>query len=488
MTQTSIRYNLDRLFKPRNVVIFEAKEKLSYFVEGLKSQGFNLNNLYLISPFEENLFGIKCYTSIEEIPTDTIDLLIIAVKREILLQSLQEILTKKKVNFIHIFTAGTGEFDDLGIKIERKLKDILDKSSNTRAIGPNCMGVYCPNGHNAYLPLFPTENGNIGLIYHSGDLLTRTIMYGNSRYHLTFSKGVSVGNCVDLQLTDFLEYFKNDNETEIIAIYFEGFSQYYNLEGKKLFNILRTIKKPVLFLRGGITKRGQTAVLTHTGSLGTDEKIWEAIFKQTPLIEVGSSLDEMVDFLYIFHTFFKRYQDLPFKQQIKLYPKSKNSLVILWSGGLGIIDTDTLTKLGINLPLFEGKTKEELMEVYSIKVGSLSNPLDLPWVSRSEKYVEVCKTAITENVDLIIMHTNAWGMRDRERFQSYYNNLKKIKEYIDSLNKILIMILAETPHRIRTEYYELLIKDGFIVYPDLSRAAKAFLALYKYGEKIRNLN
>lgn len=485
MTQTSIKYNLNLLFKPRNVAIFEAKEKLSYFVEGLKSQGFNIDNLYLITPLEESLFGVKCYRNIEEIPTDTIDLLIIAVKRDKLIKSLQEILTKKRVYFIHLFTAGTGEFDDVGIKIERKLKDILDKNPNTRAIGPNCMGVYCPSGHNAYLPLFPTENGNIGLIYHSGDLLTRTIMYGNSRYHLTFSKGVSVGNCVDLQITDFLEYFKNDDETEIIAIYFEGFSQYYNLEGKKLFNILKTLKKPVLFLRGGMTKRGQTAVLTHTGSLGTDEKIWDAIFKQTPLIEVESSLDEMVDFLYIFHSFFKRYQDLSFNQQIKFYPKSKNALVILWSGGLGIIDTDTLTKLGINLPIFDGKIKEELMEVYPIKVGSLSNPLDLPWVSRSEKYVEVCKTAITENVDLVIMHTNAWGMRDRERFQSYYKNLKKIKEYIDSLNKILIMILAETPHQIRTEYYELLIKDGFIVYPDLRRAAKAFLALYEYGEKLR---
>ena len=124
-----------------------------------------------------------------------------------------------------------------------------------------------------------------------------------------------------------------------------------------------------------MTKRGQTAVLTHTGSLGTDEKIWDAIYKQTPLIKVGSSLDEMVDFLYIFHSFFKRYQDLPFTKQIKFYPSTKNALVILWSGGLGIIDTDTLTKLGIRLPLFEGKTKEKLTEVYPIKVGSLSNPL-----------------------------------------------------------------------------------------------------------------
>ena len=476
---------LDYLFKPRNVAIFEAKQKVGYFIEGLKSQGFNLDDLYLISPSKEEVSGLKCFNSFDEIPIDTIDLLILSVKRDLVVHSLKEIFAKKKVNFIHFFTAGMGESDEEGLKIENQIREILDNPEiNTRAIGPNCFGVYCPSGKNAYMPFFPTESGNIGLIYHSGDMHSRTVGYGALIYNLRFSKGASIGNCVSLQVSDFLEYFNQDDETEIICIYFEGFSRYGKKEGRRLFNLLKEMRKPVLILRGGKTKRGQSAVLTHTGSLGTDEKIWQAVYKQTLLIEVGSSLEEIIDNLYIFYDFYKKNRNLPLEDQINQFPKGKNTLVIIWSGGLGIVDTDVLTELGFNLPLFEGEVKEKLMKVYKVKVGSLSNPLDLPWVSRSEKYLELCKTAISENINLIIMHTDArFGRNYKKRIE----NLSKIKDYIESLNKMLILILPETPEKSRIRYYRALIENGFIVFPELKRAGKAYLALYNYGKKVNRL-
>ena len=122
------KLSLDRLFKPRNVAIFEAKEKLGYFIAGFKSQGFNLDNLYLISPTEEQLFDVKCYKSFDEIPVDIIDLVILAVRREVLIESLRKISLKKRINFVHIFTAGTGEFDDVGVEVEKQLKIFFDSS------------------------------------------------------------------------------------------------------------------------------------------------------------------------------------------------------------------------------------------------------------------------------------------------------------------------------------------------------------------------
>ena len=480
--------SLEPLFKPRNVAIFEAKPKIFYFVEGFKSQGFDLKNIYLISPTENELSGIRCYKSIEEIPAETIDYLILSVGRDKLIQSLKTILEFKKIKFIHIFTAGTGELDDIGKEIEQQIKEILNSDNiNTRAIGPNCFGVYCPSGKSSYYPIFPKESGNIGIISHSGDLLSRAIRYGDIKYNLKFSKGVSVGNCVNLQFSDFLEFFNQDDETDIIGIYFEGFSSHAIKEGKKLYNLLKNTHKPVLFLRGGKTKRSQSAVLTHTGSLGTEKKIWEGLYKQTPLIEVGSSLDEFIDYLYMFYEFYKRNRNLTLEERINLYPKSMNTLVILWSGGQGIIDTDVLTELGINMPLFEGKLKEKLLEVYpNFKIGSLSNPLDLPWVSSSKEFVDVCKAAISENIDLVIMYKDQDRQKD-ERSKKRYDNLLEIKEYVESLNKILIIVMAEYPDRGRINYYKKLIRDGFMVYPDIRRAAKSFLAFYEYGKKIKRL-
>ena len=148
------------------------------------------------------------------------------------------------------------------------------------------MGVYCPKGKNAYLPTFPTESGNISLIFQSGDLHSKLIKIGSKRHGLTFSMGVSVGNCVNLQISEFLDYFNDDVDTKIICVYIEGFSKFHPDEGRRLFKSLKNMKKPVLLIKGGKTPRAQTAVTTHTGAIASDQRIWKAIFNQTPTIEV----------------------------------------------------------------------------------------------------------------------------------------------------------------------------------------------------------
>lgn len=473
------------LFKPRNVAIFEAKDKISYFIEGFKVQGFNLENLYLISPTIENLLGLRCYKSFDDIPSDSIDLLILSVRRESLVQSLKYILINKKINFVHIFTAGTGESDEIGVNIEKQLKELLNTNGVTRAIGPNCMGIYCPGGKNAYYPSFPVETGNIGLIFQSGDLHSKMIKFGSKNYNLRFSKGVSVGNCMDLQISDFLLDFANDNETDLICVYFEGFSSLHGNEGKKLLGTLKTMTIPVLFMRGGRTKRGQTAVLTHTGSMATRHDIWNAIYKQTPIIEVPPSLDELIDYAYIFYNIINRFKKL---NKEVVYPENKRALVVLWSGGFGILATDTLTELGIEMPYFQGIALEKLKKMYPGVVGSLANPLDLPWITQTKTFVEVCTAAIDENVDLVIIETDAWSDMESEGFKSYYNNLVKIKDHTEALNKIFTIILHHYPSESRNTFYNKLVKDDFLVYPTIERAAKSFLAVYEYGKKKKRFN
>jgi acyl-CoA synthetase (NDP forming) len=282
---------LELLFNPKNVVILRVGGAIEPMVKGFKRQGFDLENLYLISPREESFLGVRCYKSLDEIPVDHIDLLILSIRRDLLVETLQEVLSKKKVNFIHIFTAGTGEFDQKGSEIELELKRILDRYKNTRSIGPNCMGIYSPRGKAAYYSSFPEELGNIGLIFQSGDLHSKIIKFGSRRYHLRFSIGVSIGNCVDIQISEVLHYLNEDKDTDVICVYFEGISPIHKNEGKKLLEVLKNMKKPVLFMRGGKTERGQTAVLSHTGSMATNKNIWKAIYRQTSLIEIPSSLD-----------------------------------------------------------------------------------------------------------------------------------------------------------------------------------------------------
>jgi acyl-CoA synthetase (NDP forming) len=476
--------SLELLFNPKNVVIYRVGGAIEPMVKGFKRQKYNLENLYLISPKEESFLELKCYKSIDEIPADEIDLLILSIRRELLVQTLQEILLKKKVNFVHIFTAGTGEFDKKGTEIEFKIKEILDDYKNTRSIGPNCMGVYSPRGKTAYYSSFPEEHGNIGLIFQSGDLHSKMIKFGSRRYHLRFSIGVSIGNCVDIQISEVLQYLNEDNDTDVICVYFEGISPIYKNEGKRLFKILKGMKKPVLFMRGGITQRGQTAVLSHTGSMATKKNIWNAVFKQTPVIEASSSLDELIDDTYLFSSYFNRFKK--FDREIE-YPRNKRVLIILWSGGFGILATDFLIELGFEVPHFKGETLEKLTDIYPIRVGSLSNPLDLPFVTYQKELAEVTKAAIDEDISLVLLETDAWKNIEGKRFQGYYKNLLEIREYVEAHNKTMMIILHQYPSESRKIFVEMLLKDNFLVYPSLEAAAKSFLKLYEYGKKLERL-
>jgi len=472
--------SFERLFKPKNVLIYDAKPKISFFVDGFIRQGYNLENLYLVSTKVEEILGLKCLKSVDDVPVDSIDLVILSVRRDNLIKELSNILSRKTIKFIHIFTAGTGEFDEKGAIIERKIKEILNAYPSTRSIGPNCMGLYCPRGKIAYYSSFPTENGDVGLIFQSGDLHSKMIKFGTRRYNLRFSKGASVGNCVDIQVSEFLQYLNNDNETQVICVYFEGLPVLQKNEGRRLLEVLKNMKKPVLFMRGGRTERGQAAVLTHTGSLASKANIWKAIFKQTPIIDVPPSLDELIDYTYLFSTNIQNYKER--KKEVE-YPKSKNALVVLWSGGFGILATDILTELGLSLPIISGKKLEALKQIYPIRVGSLSNPLDMPWIISSKVYLEVCKAAIDDTIDLVMIVTDAWRDLEDDKFKNFYINLLGIRKHAESLDKIFVIILPQYPSESREILSNKLKSDGFLVYESIERAARSFLKLYEYGKK-----
>lgn len=480
--------SLDFLFKPRTVAMFGASERFEYFFTGLKQQNFDHSNLYLINPRKEEVFGMKCYKSVSDLPVDTIDHLIIAVGRGRIIQSLKDMLTQKKIRTIHIFTAGLGESDEEGLVIEKELYDIINGDGvKTRFLGPNCMGVYSVPGHLSYEEDLPTEPGNISLVFQSGDLHSQVLRVSHNRYDLKFSKGVSCGNCLDLQISDFLHYYNNDKDTDLVGVYFEGFSKYHKNEGKTLLNTLKAMKKPVLFINGGSTDRSQKAALSHTGSIGTNQNIWKGIVKQTPVINVPTSLDDLVDYFYLFDKVIKRYKQ---KNEMVIYPKGKNALLVLWSGGFGIIDTNTLTEIGLKVPYFEGEVLEKLMKIHPIVLGSVKNPLDLPWISGTKEYVDLAKVAIAEgNIDIVMIETGASDdYAQSDFFKRHVNNLIQIKDFTESLNKIFVLILPNYRGKVREMYFDMLGKEGFITFPSVRRAGKAFLALHEYGRKIKRFN
>ncbi len=444
--------------------MIEASTKRTWQITGIIGRNYE-GTLYLVSKNEDEIAGIKCFRDISELP-DHIDHTIIAVNREKLIEIIEKCI-EKKFYTLHIFTAGGAEFDEKGREIEQKVYNLI-KNSDLRAIGPNCMGIYSSEGKFSYNPTFSEKFGYVSFVSQSGDLTTQFVRLENF-YGVYFSKVASIGNSIDLTISDFINYFSLDEKTEIITVYLEGFPRFDKTEGQRLWKALRGNKKPLLFLRGGISEQGKMAAESHTGTVATDNRIWDAIYSQTSALKV-STYEDLVDSTMAFY-FCKN-----------TLPKLNSVVLITWSGGKAVLSTDRLIELGVDVPQIAPSTQEQMKQM--ISVGSVKNPLDLPWINSKEKYPNICKIAINEDyIGGVILETGAWEILD-ERFEKYFKNLLKIADFTKQVGKPFLISLPHSHnYRQREKFKDRLIAQGISVFPSIIRAAKAFLTLYLFQKK-----
>ena len=272
---------LEEIFNPKSVAVVGASSSMkfgSFFLNSLKGFGFE-GDLYPVNPKESEIMGLKSYPSVKEIPGD-VDLVGISVPAKYVPGVMMD-CKEKGVKAVEIFSSGFSELNEDGIALDEELVSIA-RDGSFRIIGPNCFGIYCPSSKLTLLPGydFSKESGPVAFIGQSGgysaDLCVRAKGWG-----INFSKVISYGNASDLNETDFMEYFLNDPETKIITAYIEG------IKDKRFVEVLRDVtkEKPVIIWKGGLTKSGARAVSSHTGSLGGQENLWKAVFRQTGAIQ-----------------------------------------------------------------------------------------------------------------------------------------------------------------------------------------------------------
>ncbi|MFW6103237.1 MAG: CoA-binding protein, partial [Chloroflexota bacterium] len=216
LTMDSRLSDLDAVFYPRSIAIVGASadpsKAGSKWVLGLRAAGFP-GRLYPVSTRGGTLAGLNIAPSVSDI-YDDIDYVIASVPSQSVLQLIDECIAKK-ARFIQFFTAGFRETGSpQGAGLEREMLRRAQRAG-LRIIGPNCIGSYCPEGR---IPLGPSAMGKLGLtgstgfISQSGGIAAKLVEYGIAR-DIHFSKGISVGNSLDLDASDFLEYLGHDEQT-----------------------------------------------------------------------------------------------------------------------------------------------------------------------------------------------------------------------------------------------------------------------------------
>ncbi len=398
---------LSPLFNPKSIAVIGASrdpKKVGYAVLNNLIRFNYKGQLYPINPSAEEILGIKAFSKLSEVG-EGINLAVIAVPARFVPDTLID-CANAGINAAVIISAGFKEAGPEGVKLEEKIKEI-SKERNIRMLGPNCLGVINTyNNMNATFAAGMLPQGRLAFFSQSGALGIAILDWaiGNK---IGFSKFISLGNKTDLNETDFIEYFINDPETDIILGYIEDV-----VDGKRFLSIAKKVTKtkPIILLKSGGTEAGARAASSHTGALAGSENAFNAAFKQTGIIRAGGIQD-------LFDT------ALAFSE--KKLPAGNRLLIVTNAGGPGIIAADTAEKLGLKLPQM---TKDSIDAIAPLlpKNASLYNPVDIIGDATSERYAAVLNRAVNDpNVDGIIVILTPQAMVDVENTADIIINTSK---------------------------------------------------------------
>jgi len=380
--------DLNPLFEPEGVAIIGASNNPGK-VGGMTILstligGFSSDHLYPVNHSEEEIFGLKSYKNVKDIPF-TVDLAIICVPA-FSVKNVVEDCIEKKVKFGVIISAGFSEAGEEERKIEREIINIANKGG-MRIIGPNCMGISSSKVHlHALMNLLVPKEGNISIVSQSGTLGSLTMATGSIE-GLGFSRFVSSGNEADIHTEDIIEYFTEDEDTKVILAFIEGLR-----DGRKFLKIAKKAskKKPFIAIKGGTTEEGAKAASSHTGSMAGSLSVYNALFRQTGIITAIDG-DDLINLA-------KGFCMLPL-------PKGRNIGVVSAWGGIGVLVADACAKDGLKIPSLSKRTMDSLNELLP-PFWSRQNPVDMTAAGiygSWDLFIEVNRLVLTDdNIDAVI--------------------------------------------------------------------------------------
>jgi len=467
----------NRLFNPRAVVVVGVSKERdwggTHYLETFKEYKYP-EPVYPVNPkyAGEEIQEYKVYPSISSLPNDPpIDLGIVAVPAKITPQIVEE-LGQKGVLFAHIFSSGYSELGEEGYKLEQQLLEKA-KKNHIRILGPNCMGIYNPKGRMGFTHHLPLEDGSVAFISQSGGIAGRHSHVGPLNNYF-FSKVISLGNQIDLDIIDFLNYFRTDPDTNVISMYIENIKRC----GNDFVQLLKvtTKEKPVIIWKGGKLEAGHSAVMSHTGGLAGNIKLWRAMTHQTGAILVRNfkELIEMIQTCLIYKI-----------------PRNLGTAIITGGGGPAVEMTDECELNGLTVPRITEKAQKMINEFVPEVNSNLTNPLEFGAHGGDENMIKTIKVLNHEPHISSIMITNnpEWiisrGLDMDEFINSYANALPP-----DTDKNLISVNMSFAPRKetaeAMQEFRPKMIKKGIMVYESVESAAKSIYRLWSYGNYLKN--
>ena len=310
---------------------------------------------YPVNRSGQEVAGVPATQSVRAIDGE-VELAVICVPAESVLAAAEDAL-ESGVRALCVISAGFAEMGADGAERQVALLALV-RSYGGRMIGPNCLGVAStPARLNATFAAAALPPGSVGFASQSGALGLAAVEQARGR-GLGLSSFVSLGNKADVSSNDLLEYWEDDRETNVVALYLESFGN-----PERFGRIARRVarRKPVLALKGGVSAAGARAAASHTAALASSEAAVDALFHQAG-VQRMRTLSELLDAAALLSS-----QPLPAGPRVA---------VLTNAGGLGILCADACEVEGLQLPEPSDETRERLAAVVPAE-ASLHNPIDL---------------------------------------------------------------------------------------------------------------
>lgn len=310
-----------------------------------------------INPRGGEFRGVPFYRTIEDVPFD-VDLVSMIIPPAAVPEALRA-CARKGVKGVVISSEGFSESGDAGRAIQEEIRTIL-RDADIRGFGPNTLGlVNTETGLTT--SYFANRNmvtpGSVGFAAQSGIFVGALLMHMGAYPVYRISKGLGLGNKVDVDESDALEYFAGDEQTRIIGMYLEDIR-----DGRRFFEAARKAvqQKPVILLKGGRSEAGGQATISHTASMALNDAVLDGVLRQAGVLR-AKKIDEMLFMIMGF--------------QWAPLPRGNRIAIVSFSGAQGILSIDRASEVGLELACFTPDTMDRLGTVIST-VSKRKNPVD----------------------------------------------------------------------------------------------------------------
>ena len=454
--------NLDKIFNPHHVAVIGASDaptSVGYTVlRNLVGSGFQ-GVVYPVNPKRESVQGIHAYKDVPSLPHPP-DLAVVCTPAPTvpgIVRACGEAGTRGLV----IISAGFREIGPEGRKIEQEVIEQQRKFDGMRILGPNCLGIIVPSIHlNASFAAAAPAKGHVGFISQSGALCTSVLDWAIDQ-GVGFSYFVSVGNMLDVNMGDLVDYFGSATETQSMILYIESIS-----EAREFMSATRAFgrTKPIVAYKAGRFSESAQAAASHTGAMAGVDAVYEAAFQRAGIVRIFE-IDDMFDCA-----------ELLAKQDP---PKGDRLAIVTNAGGPGVMTTDALIALDGKLAQFSGDTIDKLN-------GSLppfwshGNPVDVLGDAPPGRFADAVEIVIKDKgVDAVLVILTPQAMTDPTATAA------AVAQVAARSRKPLLA--AWMGGRMVNEGVRLLNEAGIPTYTTPEKATGAFMHLVSYARNLKLL-